>query len=174
MLAIGIIDCQKDFMNKDGALYVPNSETIKEKIKRLIKKTKAPLFFTADEHDGTEPEMKVNGGLFPIHCMKQTVGQQLIINPENRPVFTKRCYNVFDEQYGNKDIKNWLFNNSITEVDLCGVVGNICVEAATMGLIKLNIKTTIITNAVVWMDLGENNNEATSKNRMACAGVKFI
>lgn len=177
MKAIGIIDVQKDFMNKDGALYVPNAESIIKRLQELCTAAcliRMPVFFTADEHDGTEPEMSANGGQFPLHCMKGTAGQKFVIASGDYPVFTKRCYNVFDEKYGNKEIRGWLKENDVTEVDLCGVVGNICVEAAAIGLVKLGIKTRILTDAVVWMDLGPDNNRETSVKKLSDMGVLFV
>lgn len=179
MLALGIIDVQKDFMNKDGALYVPGAEIIKEKIKKLvqdIRDTTAPIFFTADEHDGTEPEMAQNGGLFPLHCIKGTEGQKNIeeADPTGFSIFTKRCYDVFDKDLGNSNIDSWLKENKITAVWLAGVVGNICVEAAAIGLLKRGIKVYLMSDHIVWMDLGVDNNKETSIKKLRELGAMFI
>lgn len=174
MKAIGIIDIQKDFMNENGMLCVPNAESIVPELERVCMNPQGlPMFFTADDHDGTEPEMSVNGGQFPLHCMRGTEGKELILDPKNCPVFTKRCYDVFDEKYGSLNIIPWLKKNEITEVDLCGVVGNICVQAAALGLINLGIKTRILSDAVVWMDLGPDNNKETSVAMLREKGVLF-
>jgi nicotinamidase/pyrazinamidase len=161
MWAIGLIDVQNDFMNADGALYVPGAEAIKPllyKIVRLAWVYELPLFYTQDEHDGTEPEMKANGGPFPLHCMKGTEGQKNILEAPledalNRTeVFTKRCYNVFDETYGNPKIKKWLKDENITKVYLSGVATEYCVKACALGLAKLGITTHIIWDAVKGID----------------------
>jgi nicotinamidase/pyrazinamidase len=179
MYALGIIDIQNDFMNPDGALYVPGAERIKTQLAEEYAHAVSmgyPIFFTADEHDGTEPEMAKNGGLFPLHCMKGTDGQKLIreikVIPDD-PVFTKRCYNVFDDTLGNMKIRGWLKDNKVTEIGLVGLVGNICLKAAALGLVKLGIKVTILENIVVWMNIDEQNNEIKAREELVKAGVHF-
>lgn len=179
----GFIDIQKDFMNKDGALYVPNAESIKGNIKKLVnfaQECKLPIFFTQDQHDGSESEMVKNGGPFPLHCMKETTGAENIITAMGR-YFDKQCYDVFDGKNGNKNIVKWLTDERVTEVWLAGVVGNICVEATAIGLRKLDIDVYIFENAVEWMDLengifckGQDNKEQSIKrlHEMGCQLVQ--
>jgi nicotinamidase-related amidase len=140
------------------------------------------MFFTADRHDGSEPELIQNGGPFPLHCHLWSFGQELIGEIQNShnflhkkyPIFDKRCYNVFDEKFGSPFIEKWLWHNLIDEVFLQGVVGNICVAAAALGLRELHIPTTIIENATVWMDISDTNNEKTSRELLLAAGVTFV
>jgi nicotinamidase/pyrazinamidase len=164
---------------------VPKSETIKTIIARNIKTAEDSgykVFFTADRHNGEESELKQNGGPFPLHCFLWTFGQELISEIKhshsflhnNYPIFDKRCYDVFDAKEGNPYIQRWLHHNLIDNVLLCGLVGNICVQAAALGLRKLNIATTIIENATVWMTISDTNNEKTSRELLVANGVKFV
>jgi nicotinamidase-related amidase len=128
-----------------------------------------------------ESELKQNGGPFPLHCYLWKHGQELIeeistshnFMHSNYPVFDKRCYNVFDPVEGNPYIEKWLKQNFIESVLLQGVVGNICLEAAALGLRKLGLGTAIIENATVWMDINEINNEKVSRETLLAAGVTF-
>jgi len=178
------VDTQGDFVNPDGALAVPNAETIRPILANLTKLAKdqdIPIIKTMDEHDGSEPEMSCNGGPFPLHCMEGTEGQASIIETGTKKakIFTKKCYNVFDEKLGNPYIANWLRDNKVTEAWVYGLVGNICVEAAVMGLVGHGIKTFVFENAVVWMDLDEGifvkgpDNKEQSVARMRKAGAIF-
>ncbi len=81
------VDTQNDFMNKDGALYVPDAELIKPNLKKLtdfVRGTFIPIFGSMDKHFGTpeykerEEELARNGGPFPDHCMVGTTGQEKI------------------------------------------------------------------------------------------------
>lgn len=78
------VDTQNDFMNKDGALYVPDAELLKpnlEKLTQYAKNEKIPIFGSVDRHFGTpeykhrEIELKKWGGRFPDHCMAETQGE---------------------------------------------------------------------------------------------------
>lgn len=81
------VDTQKDFMNKNGALYVPDAELIKPNLKKLTdyaRENYIPIVGSVDKHFGTkeykerEGELQRNGGPFPDHCMEGTKGQQKI------------------------------------------------------------------------------------------------
>jgi len=182
MYALGIIDAQNDFMNPDGALAVPGADAIKSDLVALYLshiENGTPIFFTADCHKADDEELSTNGGPFPPHCMEGTKGQQLIDGlwnnrPNKAPIFTKQHYDVFHETLGSKEIVSWLKANRITEVELVGVVGNICVQAAALGFIrKHGIRVIILNDYVVWMDIDENNNEAKARKTLTVAGVTF-
>jgi nicotinamidase/pyrazinamidase len=81
------VDTQNDFMNKDGALYVPNAELIKPNLKKLtdyVLKNKLLVLGSTDVHHGTkkyrerEGELQRWGGPFPDHCMVCTEGEKKI------------------------------------------------------------------------------------------------
>jgi nicotinamidase/pyrazinamidase len=175
------VDTLNDFF-ADGALPVPNADKIRPVLKSLTvlaKNEKIPVLKLCDCHDGTEPEMICNGGPFPLHCMKGTEGAACIRETANNKaiVFEKRTYDVFDKNLGNPDIVEWLMANDITEAWVYGDVGNICVEAAVIGLLRRNIKVYVFENAVIWMDLengifcqGPDNKEQSVK-RMIKAGA---
>ena len=190
MKAICFVDCQNDFMNADGALPVPDTDKIRGKlaeIRRFAADNNIQVFFTQDAHDGTEPEMVAQGGPFPPHCIIGTPGQGNIDEvpldmAANLPpmtdqivpmLFTKRCYDVFDPDLGNGNIEEWLKLTSIDKVYVVGVVGNICVQAAAIGMAQRGIDVTIWDDAVVFMDLGPDNNAGKSWEKMAAAGVGF-
>jgi len=77
------VDTQNDFMNSDGALYVPGAEEIKPNLKLLTKHAfgnSIRIFGSLDKHFGTreykdrEGELQRWGGPFPDHCMAGTHG----------------------------------------------------------------------------------------------------
>jgi nicotinamidase/pyrazinamidase len=81
------VDTQNDFMNKDGALYVPDAELIKSNLFKLTSyaiEKDIPLVGSVDKHFGTEEyqeresELQINGGPFSAHCMNGTYGQEKI------------------------------------------------------------------------------------------------
>ena len=82
------VDTQNDFMNKDGALYVPDAELIKPNLKMLTEfaRSKAiPIIGSVDRHFGTEEykaregELSKWGGPFPEHCMNGKYGEKKIV-----------------------------------------------------------------------------------------------
>lgn len=149
MLAIGFIDIQRDFMNSDGALYVPGAEELKAPMLEFYKETEDyETFFTVDDHIESDSELTRNGGPFPDHCMRGTSGQQIIVGdlPDFTPIFTKNGYDVFDQKLGNPNIRKWLKSNGINRVLLVGIALDYCVKAAAFGLSDLGIKVVVASN----------------------------
>lgn len=186
------IDLLKDFMYKGGKLYIEgannilnNTMAVSNKIETAIKENPKNNFvaFVADQHDGTEEEMEVNGGKFPLHCMKGTEGAEFIdeaiISNAVAPCFFKQTYNVSS----NNSFIPWMNYCKFDEVYVDGVVGNICVEAAVNTLVTLKHikKIFVFENAVKWIDMkqgiftdGKIDNKKLSIERMKNKGVKFI
>lgn len=175
------VDTLGDFF-EGGALPVPDADEIRPtlaKITKFAKSQKIPILKFNDSHDGTEPEMKANGGPFPSHCMSGTEGAASIreTSCKNAVIFEKQTYDVFDSSLGNKKVNTWLKENKVTEAWVYGVVGNICVEAAVMGLLKRGIRVYIFKNAITWMDMEKGifcndiDNREKSITRMKKAGA---
>jgi nicotinamidase/pyrazinamidase len=81
------VDTQNDFINPNGALYVPNAETLKDNFQKLTNyaiKNNIIILGSVDKHFGTEEyknselELIKNGGPFPEHCICNNIGQQKI------------------------------------------------------------------------------------------------
>ncbi len=71
IIAYGV-DLQNDFMDEDGALYVPGAIYIKSNIEILTtiaQKLKVQRVFSVDRHSEGDAELIANGGPFPPHCM---------------------------------------------------------------------------------------------------------
>ena len=83
------VDVQKDFMNKDGKLYIQGAEAIKSNLKKITsyaKKNKIKVVSTGDYHTTVSkeiskfPDFKTT---FPEHCMVGNEGLEFI--PETDP-----------------------------------------------------------------------------------------
>src|SRR5262245_47797774 len=77
MLIFFDIDTQHDFMDRDGALYVPDAETIKDKIKFLLELADREGITTISSrcaHEPGDPEFQI----FPPHCIEGTRGAERI------------------------------------------------------------------------------------------------
>jgi nicotinamidase/pyrazinamidase len=150
------VDTIHDFFD-GGALPVPGSNIIRPvlaNLTKLAKIEKITVLKFNDSHDGSEPEMQTNGGPFPFHCIKDSVGAAGIIETANNRavIFEKQSYDVFDSKLGNKLIGSWLMDNHVTEAWVYGVATDWCIKAAVLGLLKLGIKTFVFENAIMGMD----------------------
>ena len=152
MKAIVLVDCQQDFFPPNGALAVPESDTIRPvlaKITKMAKEDNIPIIKTMDCHDTNDPEFKV----FPPHCVEGTEGQASIVEcaANKAVVFNKKTYDVFHNELGSQEIDGWLKKNKITEVWVAGVCTEICVLATVKGLCKRGITTYVFQNAIHYL-----------------------
>lgn len=120
-----VVDYQNDFVN--GALGFDGAEdialVIKEKIETYLK-NKQDVIFTLDTHE--EDYMNtMEGSKLPIkHCIKGTEGWKLHDAVNYLPLAKK----VFEKPtFPSLDLANYLKDNYYDEVELCGLVSNICV-----------------------------------------------
>ena len=77
MESLIIVDRQKDFGNKFGALYVPGAEETEANTVIYIEKNHlriAEVIFTVDWHTSKHCSFKSNGGIWPNHCQQFSEG----------------------------------------------------------------------------------------------------
>jgi nicotinamidase/pyrazinamidase len=174
------VDTQNDFMNKDGALYVPNAELIKPNLKLLTdfaRKNKILIIGSLDKHFGIEEyreregELARWGGPFPDHCMAGTFGQKKIqeTNQESSQgfFFEKQSYDVFT----NPLISKFLKESKIAEAVVYGVATDYCVKAAVLGMQQRGIQCYVIEDAIKGV-FPESTKSALEE--MIKAGAKFV
>jgi len=106
------VDTQNDFMNKDGALYVPDAESLKPNLKKLTQyalENDIKILGSIDKHFGTEEykgregELQKYGGPFPDHCMKLTPGINKI--PETSVIDSTFIENKLKGSYDDSELK---------------------------------------------------------------------
>jgi nicotinamidase/pyrazinamidase len=151
------VDTQNDFMNKDGALYVPDAELIKPNLKLLSEyaaKNKIQVIASIDNHYGTEifkdveGELARWGGPFPDHCMEGTFGQKKIAETDpaltNAILIEKQHYDVFT----NLAIEPMLQVMDVKKAIVYGVATDFCVKAAVLGMQDRGIQCYVVVDAI--------------------------
>ena len=75
MKTLVIVDLQKDFYAKNGALYVKGAEVLPSRIAKRIKEGDFDnIIITMDNHPLNHCSFIENGGQWPMHCVKGTEG----------------------------------------------------------------------------------------------------
>ncbi len=163
------IDTQRDFLDPDGALYVPGSKDIRANLERLTRSAIAwgiPIVATACAHSPEDDELT----RFPAHCMVGTAGQTRI--PETTCAETvvlgvdqrfqgaipshvtleKRELDVFSRPDTTSMIRR--YNESKPTFVVYGVATDYCVRAAVLGLLERRVSVAIVVDAVRAIDAG--------------------
>ena len=103
------VDTQKDFMNRNGSLYVQGAEDIKPTLAKLTKYAKEnniKVINTADWHYEDSEELSDTPDFintFPPHCMSNTSGAWYV--DETKPVDDVSIIIKWDNKYTDKFIK---------------------------------------------------------------------
>ena len=126
MKALVVVDYQKDFV--DGALGFPGAEKLEPLILAKIdecRKNSGQVIFTLDTHAEDYLDTSEGKKLPVAHCVKGTPGHGLYgriagaVLPED-VVIEKPAF-------GSLELADYLRRLSPEEVELCGLVTNICV-----------------------------------------------
>jgi nicotinamidase/pyrazinamidase len=77
--ALIVVDCQNDFADPEGSLYVTGGEAVIGAVNEAIagaRKAGSPVFYTQDWHPEKTPHFKKYGGIWPVHCVAGTWGAE--------------------------------------------------------------------------------------------------
>lgn len=181
MIVFWDVDTQNDFMNKNGLLYVPQSEIIKPVLKKLtdfaIEKN-ISILGSVDRHFPNDIELQK----FPPHCMDKTSGQKKI--PEtNRNCFyvESRFSDLFDtmkyksseiieivkssniimfekqsiDVFTNLTVDKILEKLDVTTAVVYGVATEYCIKEAVLGLRKRGIIVYVVSDAIKGINLDD-------------------
>ena len=126
MKALVVVDYQKDFV--DGALGFPGAEKLEPLILAKIdecRRNGGQVIFTLDTH--AEDYLSTSEGrkLPVVHCVKGTPGHELY----GKVAGTVQPEDVVIEKpaFGSLELADYLRRLSPEEVELCGLVTDICV-----------------------------------------------
>ena len=171
---VWVVDCQHDFMDENGKLYVDGAEKIKSKLKLLknfIVDENLTAVYTSDWHYKDSEELSDTPDFidtFPEHCMVDTIGAEIIdeIRPDNFGItvgwetpqkIDKLSYPLdillqkdkFDFIEGNQNSNHLLdmLDEQFDNVVVVGVAGNVCVNQAVLGL-RQKFNVTVITDVI--------------------------
>jgi nicotinamidase/pyrazinamidase len=156
------VDTQRDFMDADGKLYVPEAESIKPNLKRLTDfahERGIRIVASADDHEPGHRELSTTPDFretFPEHCMRGTPGaakipETALVAPvvvEPAPTPREQLVRLLRSRDGDVLIrKHWfdVFTNENTDVVLealaprqivlYGVALDVCNRYAIEGLL---------------------------------------
>lgn len=182
-----VVDVQYDFCNPNGALFVPGGDIVVDKIKDIIPNFDFVLF-TKDAHGLNHCSFKENGGIWPMHCVWNSIGEGIPVEllkaakdygivpkggnddeeeygafSDDMDFFINIEYAVDPEGICNKPFRAYC--DDVDELVVCGIAGDYCVVETLKNIVKWFKDTTrikVYTDGVVSIDDG-----TTLKNYMS-------
>ena len=143
-----VIDYQNDFV--DGALGFPGAEKLDEKIAAKVRAYgKGNVLFTRDTHFENYLQTREGKNLPVVHCVKGTVGWQ--VYGETARALEEVDAPAIDKLVFGMDISDpavvAVLPERADEIELVGLVSNICVVSNAVVLQSKYPEATIIVNA---------------------------
>lgn len=177
MRALIIVDLQNDFC-PGGQLGVKGGDSIIPEINRLIAHYKNQgdyIVYTADTHPREHSSFAENGGIWPVHCVKGTKGQELherLIKDANSPLFEKGRSIEVDEYSGfaNPDLDQWLKSRSVRHVTVVGLALDYCVKATAIDAVRAGYNVNVLLKGTKAVNVNAGDEQKAIEDLKA-AGV---
>lgn len=169
--ALFIVDPQIGFIN--GSLPVPMAAEDMNALAEYMKSTNCQQYeakiVSVDHHPWNHCSFKSQGGEWPSHCIAHTVDAAIwpqlepaLFQTHGETLFVTKGENAKKEEYSIflkdelSDFFNLIERHSITEIDICGIVREICVLNTIKGLHEAlpNMKVNVLMQYTPTLDAG--------------------
>lgn len=185
--ALVVVDVQNDFVDPAGSLAVPGAAAALDAVNLEVRRARAAgaaVVATQDWHPARTPHFKVDGGVWPVHCVAGTWGAEL--HPAlnlggDHPVVRKGAggedgYSGFSVRHPRRgdtaptELEELLRGREVERVVVVGVATDYCVKETALDATRLGFATALVLEAVAAVDLHPGDGEAALA-AMAAAGV---
>ncbi len=159
-----IVDLQNDFC-PGGALPVKDGDKIVKPINKMMEKFDI-VIASKDMH----PEKTVHFERWPVHCVRGTKGSEF--HPDLK---SEKIGFVFEKGTGNKDdgysafeatnknLEEFLKENKVDELYVCGLATDYCVKATVLDALKKGFKTFVLTDCIKAVNVNPDDGEKSLK-----------
>ncbi len=184
------VDTQRDFMDAEGALYVPGAETVCPNIERLLRaagERKITTVSSGDAHEPDDPEFET----FPPHCIDGERGAERVfadlpalprheiavdavadpqagLQPASHYVIKKKVFDLFSNHWLEGLRRKGEFKDE--QCVVFGVATDYCVRACALGLAEAGARVLLVEDAI--RGVAEETTSHTI-DEMRAAGVEF-
>ena len=183
--ALCVTDVQNDFADPSGNLYVSEGEKVVPFVNDRIGRALAAgafVVYTQDWHPPTTPHFAEDGGIWPVHCVRETWGSEF--HPELRvegPVVRKGTagedgysgFTVADPKTGDRSatqLDRLLREREIHTLVVVGLATDYCVKATALDAVAGGYATIVPREGVRAVDLEPGDGDRAF-DEMRAAGV---
>jgi nicotinamidase/pyrazinamidase len=186
--ALVVVDVQNDFASPRGGLYVRGGEEIVSLTNELIdeaRRARAGVVYTQDWHPESTPHFEKDGGIWPVHCVKNTWGAELVAELVLAgPVVQKGTggedgysgFTVRDPETGSQAptvLERVLRDSGVERVLIVGLARDVCVKETALDARRLGFETYVYADATRSVNLRAGDG-ARAVAEMVQAGVHIV
>jgi nicotinamidase/pyrazinamidase len=186
--ALVVVDVQNDFADPAGSLSVSGGDAILPVVNAEIEAARMAGGFvvrTQDWHPPSTPHFKKDGGIWPVHCVRDTWGAE--IHPAlvtDGPLVRKGAngedgysgFTMRDAVSGETiptELEALLRERGVERVVVCGLATDYCVKATALDAVRLGFETSVLAEAIRAVDL-QPGDGARAIEEMAAGGVSVV
>lgn len=183
--ALVVVDVQNDFADPSGSLFVQGGDAVVTEVNAHVGAALAAgafVVYTQDWHPAVTPHFADHGGVWPVHCVRDTWGAELhaeldVAGPTVRKgVGGEDGYSGFsmrDPETGEEHatyLHNLLADQDIASVVIVGLAEDVCVKATALDALRLGYTTTVPRAATAAVNLEPGDGDRAAEELRA-AGV---
>jgi nicotinamidase/pyrazinamidase len=184
--ALLVVDIQNDFADPDGSLYVRDAESVIDVANAEIDAARsagAMVVYTQDWHPPVTPHFAKDGGIWPVHCVRDSWGAALhprltVVNGERVRVGVGgedgySAFTVADPVTRDTEptaLDSLLRERGIERVVVLGLATDYCVRATALDAVDLGYDTTMVVDGARPVELEPGDGQRAIAE-MAAAGV---
>jgi nicotinamidase/pyrazinamidase len=174
--ALLVVDVQNDFADPAGNLRVKEGETIIPRVNAEIGRALAggaTVLFTQDWHPESTPHFEKDGGIWPLHCVRDTWGGEF--HPDltvvNGTVLRKgvggedgySAFTVRDPRSGAESatlLEEILRAKGIQRLVIAGLATDYCVKETVLDAVQRGFGAIVVRDAIRAVNLAPGDGEA--------------
>ena len=183
--ALIVVDVQNDFADPGGGLYVTGGEEVVPLINREIDRARAAgaqVFYTQDWHPETTPHFEKDGGIWPVHCVRETWGAELhpelevigeVVRKGTEGEDGYSGFTVRDPLSGETDstaLGRLLAQQGVRRLVVAGLATDYCVKETVLDGLRRGFDVVVLRAGVRAVDLEAGDGERALAEIEAAGG----
>ena len=177
--ALIVVDVQNDFC-PGGSLAVANGDEVIAPLNELMKEfleRGEPVFKTRDWHPPTAKHFAVYGGIWPVHCVRNTPGAEFhpeLVDDPRITIISKGIDESADGYSGfdGTNLAQILRDQQVKEVWVGGLATDYCVKHTVLDALQQGFEVKALADAMRAVNVNPNDGaEAIAEMRAAGAEV---
>lgn len=153
--ALIVVDVQRDFC-EGGALAAAHTLSLLEPLEQCIEAARragALIVYTQDWHPENHSSFQANGGPWPMHCVANSRGAELMppLRAEEGDVIIRKGVAVDGPGYSGFEatgLKEKLSELKVERIGVSGIATEYCVRATALDAVQEGFETTLLTELI--------------------------
>jgi nicotinamidase/pyrazinamidase len=183
-VALLVVDVQNDFADPAGGLYVDDGEAVVPLLNEEVAAAQvagSTIIYTQDWHPDVTPHFEKDGGIWPVHCVRETWGAELHPGLTVQGPVVRKGSNGEDGYSGFSmrdpisgetqptELRS-LLPRDVKRIVVAGLAGDYCVKETALDGTRLGYDVLVPLDLTRFVNLAAGD-DVRSTAEMAAAGV---